>query len=298
VAKAQCIPDYEVFYLMPIYDPRMIEAHFDKAGDEEWWRLDKTPRGKVQLHIHQHYLQKYIHKGDRILEIGPGPGRFTIELARLGARIGVVDISQEQLKLNETRLKEAGLEESIEWRKKLDIIHLDGIRSDSFDSVVCYGGPLSYVLDCIDEALEEVIRVTKPRGHILASVMSCLGTYHHLIQSVFEDVEEGMFSVGELDDLTRTGDVIGRLAAEGTHQCHMFRWSELREVLGGHPVDILEASAANFLTNGVARQETLSKIMKDPEKWNTLLKWGLDFSREPGAIDGGTHMIVVLRKQT
>ena len=46
------------------------------------------------------------------------------------------------------------------------------------------------------------------------------------------------------------------------------------------------------------RQETLSKIMKDPEKWNTLLKWGLDFSREPGAIDGGTHMIVVLRKQT
>ena len=67
----------------------MIESHFENPDQDEWNRLDKTPIGKVQFHIHNHYLQKYIKKGDKVLEIGPGPGRFTIELAKLGTKIGI-----------------------------------------------------------------------------------------------------------------------------------------------------------------------------------------------------------------
>ncbi len=279
---------------MSHYDPDMIEEHFDNRGEDEWERLDKTPHGRVQFHIHQHYLQKYIEKGDRVLEIGAGPGRFTIELAKLGASIGVVDISEGQLRANEEKFKEAGFDDAVEWRKKSDIMNLDGIPDGSFDATVCYGGPLSYVMEHVNKALQEVIRVTKPGGYILASVMSSLGTYHHLIENVFEAAEEMGLEI--LDELARTGDVVGKLASNGTHQCHMFRWSELRDLLSKYPVDIMDVSATNFLSTGLAYEEVLTKVMIDTEKWNTFLKWELEFCKEPGALDGATHMLVVVKK--
>lgn len=280
---------------MPKYNPEIIESHFENPDQDEWNRLDKTPIGKVQFHIHNHYLQKYIKKGDRVLEIGPGPGRFTIELAKLGTKIGIVDISENQLRLNKERIQEAGFGQSIEWRKKLDILDLEGIPDNSFDSTICYGGPLSYVLEFIDQALNEVLRVTKPGGVILTSVMSCLGTYHHLLNNVFDDNVN--IELERFDELTRTGDVIGDLAGKGTHQCHMYRWSEFQDIISKHPVEILDVSAANFLSTGLINEEYLINIMNDPKKWNMFLKWELDFSKEPGAIDAGTHFIVILRKQ-
>jgi ubiquinone/menaquinone biosynthesis C-methylase UbiE len=280
---------------LPKYDPEIITRHFDNIEHDEWSRLDKTPIGKAQFHIHNYYLHKYIKKGDRVLEIGPGPGRFTIELAKLGSRIAIVDISELQLKLNKERVEEAGFEDSVEWRKKRDILNLEGIDDGSFDCVVCYGGPLSYVLEFVHNALKEIIRVTKKGGIILSSLMSTLGTYHHLINDVFND-EVGI-ELERFDELTRTGDIIGDLAAHGTHQCKMYRWSEFQEVLARHPVEILDASSANFLSNGLVNEEYLTGLMKDRKKWNMFLKWELDFCREPGAIDSGTHFIVTLKKK-
>lgn len=281
---------------MSHYDPERIARCFDTEPEKEWDRLDATPHGKVQFHIHQHYLQKYINSGDRVIEIGPGPGRFTIELGKIGASIGVVDISKEQLRLNEEKVTEAGFEESVEWRKNLDILHLDGIPDNSFDATVCFGGPLSYVFDHVDKALQEILRVTKSGGIVLASVMSCLGTYNHFTEGIFDEVDGGTYELEGLDELSKSGDVIGIYASNSDHLCHMFRWSEIQEILGRHPVEVLDASATNYLSTGSLREERLTKIMNNPAQWEKFLKWELDFCAEPGAIDAATHFLVVFKK--
>lgn len=73
---------------------------YDAYGEREWERLEANASGRVGFHIHNLFLHRYVQPGDHILEAGAGPGRFTIELARLGAKVTVGDISPVQLELN------------------------------------------------------------------------------------------------------------------------------------------------------------------------------------------------------
>ncbi len=140
-------------------------------------RFDRRLCERVSLEIHRNFLSDFVHKGDRVLDAGAGPGRFTIDLVRLGATVVVGDISPEQLRLNEEKVKEAGAEAAIESRELLDISDLSRFEDESFDVVVCLGGPLSYVFDGASSALAGMARVLKPGGRVLVSVMSRLGTH-------------------------------------------------------------------------------------------------------------------------
>jgi SAM-dependent methyltransferase len=85
-------------------DRQKILSHYDQYGETEWERLEKDINGRVSLEVHRQFLNRFISHGDRVLEIGAGPGRFTQELIDLGARVAVTDFSPVQLELNRMRL--------------------------------------------------------------------------------------------------------------------------------------------------------------------------------------------------
>ena len=76
-----------------VFDPEGIRRYYDALGEGEWDRLSAEPADEVKAHVHAHYLREFVHAGDHVLDIGAGPGRFTIELARRGASVTVADIS-------------------------------------------------------------------------------------------------------------------------------------------------------------------------------------------------------------
>jgi ubiquinone/menaquinone biosynthesis C-methylase UbiE len=77
-----------------------VRDYFDALGEGEWDRLAQSPAARVSLELHRRFLTRFIRPGWRVLEIGAGPGRFTVELASLGATTVVSDISPVQLDLN------------------------------------------------------------------------------------------------------------------------------------------------------------------------------------------------------
>lgn len=121
------------------YDAAHIRGFFDTYGEREWTRLEADAPARVNFHRHRRFLERHVRAGDRVLEVGAGPGRFTIELARLGARVTVADLSPVQLALNRRAFP-------------------DG----AFDATDAFGGPLGYVLDGRDRAMAELLRVTRP----------------------------------------------------------------------------------------------------------------------------------------
>jgi 2-polyprenyl-3-methyl-5-hydroxy-6-metoxy-1,4-benzoquinol methylase len=274
------------------YDRALVAALYDEYGNQEWERHEASPFNRVSFHVHQHYLTQFIHHGDRVLEVGAGAGRFTVELARLGARIVTTDISPTQLELNAEHVAEVGLESRVEAREPMDIMDLSRYQDGSFDAVVCYGGPLSYVMEGADAALDELLGVTKPGGHVLVGVMSLHGSLHAFLGSAAEEIEQ--YGIEEMQAVLDTGDLPTHHSSMGMPM-HLFSWAELRTLLERHPCDLIAASAANFLSIG--NNEVCERWLEDPVLWERFLRWEVRACAQPGAIDGGTHIIAVVRKR-
>lgn len=273
------------------YDRDYIRRRYDAYGEREWERFLLNPHNRVNFHIHRHYLRQYIQSGDHVLDIGAGPGRFTIELAKIGARVTVGDISPVQLDLNRQKVGEAGCEGCVVSRAVMDIVDLSAIASEALDAVVCYGGPLSYVFDQADTAFGELLRVTRPGGYVFVSVMSLLGSFHELLSPVIDIARGG--GVASLQRLIETGNQYED-DVSGGHLLRFYRWQELRTLLERHPCTIVAASASNFLS--IAHDALLEDIVGENALWEALLEWEIEFCRQPGALDAGTHIIAVARR--
>jgi SAM-dependent methyltransferase len=277
------------------YSPDRVRVFFDQYGTAEWDRFERNVAGRVSLELHKRFQGRWVHSGDRVLEVGAGPGRFTIELARLGARILVSDISPRQLDLNRDRVGAAGLENAVEGRRLLDVTDLSGLERASFDAVTALGGPLSYVFEQAGQALDEVLAVVRPGGVVLFSVMSRWGSLHQFLDGVLEEVGKGLDE--EYQALVETGDQFGDTgrspATELVHETHLFTWDEVERLIATRPCRLLEASAANFLS--VRADVALSQL--DPNVWEQFLSWEEAACRARGALDAGTHFMVALERQ-
>jgi len=271
------------------YNAKSVIQHFDDEGIREWERLIRTPSSEVNLYIHSHYLEKYISKGKRILEIGAGAGRFTQVLARLGAKITVADISGVQLELNARFAKELGFDQAVVDRQQVDICDLSQFETNSFDTVVAYGGQFSYVLDKRDVALSECLRVLHPGGLLLLSVMSMWGSAHGRLDGVLST------PISANQKITSTGDISPATYPDReSNFMHMFRAKELVKWLEGKNLTLLDISASGCLS--LAWNEMLAGIRNDLEKWNELLRMELEACAEDGCLDMGMHLIAVVRK--
>lgn len=270
------------------YNADAISRFFDAYGVREWERLVQDPNTEVSLHVHNHYLAKYIEPGQRVLEIGAGAGRFTQYLAQLGTRIVVADISPGQLALNKQHARHYGYSQAIEAWVQLDMCDMSMFTGGAFDRVVAYGGPLSYVLDQRDRALAECTRVLKRRGLLLLSVISLWGSAHRQLLAVLETPAEINRRI------TDTGD-IGPGMFEGREQhFHMFRAQELRQWLEGAGLEIVALSASDCLST--AWGDRLGEVRKDAQKWNELLRMEVEACAEAGSLDMGMHTIAVVRE--
>lgn len=272
-------------------DPvEIVRAHFDALAEGEWDRLAQSPRTRVSLELHRRMLARFIRRGSRVLEVGAGPGRFTIELADLGATVVVSDVSPVQLRLNEVKVVEAEREHAVEERRLLDVRDLGVFSDAAFDAVVAYGGPISYAFERAEEALGECLRVTQPGGVVLASVMTTLGTMRLFLPTVVNEID--VFGIDVTDKVIHTGDL--RHTPDDAHECRMFRWRELAEMFGRQPCTLLAASASNAASAG--DPDALERLAANPDWWRRFLDWEEELAQEPGALDGGTHTIFALQR--
>ncbi|HST13939.1 MAG TPA: class I SAM-dependent methyltransferase, partial [Gaiellaceae bacterium] len=209
------------------YDAAAAAAFYDEYGEQEWTRFEDGRTSAISLMTHLHYLRHFVQAGDRVLDIGCGPGRFTLELAALGARTVAADISPRQLELHRRNVPD----DAVESRLLTDVVDLSQFERGEFDAVVCYGGPISYALDRAPDAVAELACVTRPGGHVLVSVMSLIGSTLGAIGGVTSIVER--YGADTVRRVTQTGHLLPEHSG-GHLEMKLFRSRELAALLEPH----------------------------------------------------------------
>ncbi len=239
----------------------------------------------MSFEVHRRFLSKFVPANARVLEVGAGPGRFTLELAALGATVAVTDISPVQLDLHRLHVSHTPAERAVESREILDVCETARLPDNAFDVVVAFGGPLSYAFEQVDEAMSGLLRITRPGGVVLASVMSLLGSWRYFLRSVLEETKTAGEAANDL--VLGTGDL---RHFGGRHVCQMFRSSDIDALIRRCGGTVLAMSASNWASLG--DEAALTELEEDPDRWASFLNHEAAACAEPGAVDGGTHILV------
>jgi ubiquinone/menaquinone biosynthesis C-methylase UbiE len=272
-------------------DRRGVERLFDQIGDGEWDRFAEDAAAAASFEIHRRFLHPFVRRDTRALDVGAGPGRFALELVSLGARVLVTDISAGQLNLARQHLREADLDGSILGYERLDACDLTPLNDDDFDLVLAYGGVLSYAFEDAARALSELFRVLRPGGHVVGSVMSLAGNARRYLASFPAAIDA--VGVPDFTTFLATGDQ-RRLRAVGAHPCRMFTSEQLSRLINDAGGAMIAASASNWLA--LADPETVAGFLRSPARRGPFLDWEERMCREPGAVDGGTHLLFAARR--
>lgn len=109
--------------------------------------------------------------GLNVLDLGCGSGVYSLSFAERGAHVTGLDLSPVMIRLTNEKANERGLQLDL---RVADISRPLPFDDDQFD-IVFTATVLHYVED-LASFFREVARVTKPKGHLLASVLHPIAT--------------------------------------------------------------------------------------------------------------------------
>ena len=105
----------------------LINAYYN--GYDEDTRLIKDKTHNVEFLVSKEYIDKYLKKGDKILEIGAGTGRYSLHYASQGYDVTSIEYVQHNLDILKGKIKD-GLTIRAEQG---DAVDLSRFEDNTFD---------------------------------------------------------------------------------------------------------------------------------------------------------------------
>ena len=111
-----------------------IRSYYNANPQKEWDRLKK--KHPYEKYITIRMMDRYIKPGDRILDIGGGPGHYAIHYAKQGHSVTLLDLSDENVRFAKKKAGQYGVKIAAEQGDATD---LSRFADDSFDTVFLMG---------------------------------------------------------------------------------------------------------------------------------------------------------------
>ena len=212
----------------------LVREYYTDAVRKEWRRLVRDAYHGLEYRTTLHFLEAHLPQKGLVLDAGGGPGRYTIELARRGYEVVLLDMTPANLEFARRQIRRAKVQDKIANIVEGSIVNLSQFADNTFDATLCLGGPLSHVLDAHkrDKAISELIRVTKKRASIVVSVMGRLSLLVIELTLFQNEIEMPHF-----EQIRDTGDYAG---GSGFTACHFFLPEELRADFSDRGVTIVD----------------------------------------------------------
>jgi SAM-dependent methyltransferase len=223
-----------------------------------------------------------------ILDAGGGPGRYTIELARRGYQVVLLDFTPANLELARRQIKRIPERANVKALVEGSVTDLSQFGDQTFDAVICTGGPLSHVVDAGQrkQAIAELVRVAKPGAPVFVSVMSRLSVLMIELMIGQDELEMPHFQ-----PMRDTGDYFG---GSGFTACHFFLPEELQAAMCEQPVTVLEMVGLEGISSH--HRKELNRVAKDANRWKIWLETHYATCTHPAIVGISEHMLIVCRR--
>jgi S-adenosylmethionine-dependent methyltransferase len=265
----------------------VVREYYDGCAERESARLDGAYR-RFELASTLRLIEEHFPTEGRILDIGGGPGRYTLELLRRGYRVVLVDLSPRCLDLAAQRLAKDNLQ--AEALLPLDARSLDGLPSESFDAALMLG-PMYHIIDSQGRAraLSELRRVLKPGAVAIVGFINPWGILRSGLAEFPEVFRNPDDAHGLLDTYIQAGEQ--KAFTEAAFLAPPQALSELRAA--GFAVETrvgVEGFAAGML------DEVQRISNEDPTAYETILGLVVESCALPAYRDCTEHLHVVVRR--
>ncbi|MCL2527952.1 MAG: methyltransferase domain-containing protein [Defluviitaleaceae bacterium] len=147
-------------------DTKIIRDYYDAEVEKEWVRIANRPEFLLTCRM----LNRYIKTGDTVLDIGGGPGRYSLYLAGKGCDVTLLDLSEGNTKF-------AAAQATCEWLSIKTITGdarvADTLAANLYDHVLLMG-PMYHLLEEADrvKAVTAALNLLKPGGVIYISFIN------------------------------------------------------------------------------------------------------------------------------
>jgi len=159
---------------------KIVRDFYNESVEYEYNRIANRPEFLLTCRM----LDRYIKPGDKVLDIGGGPGRYSLYLAGKGCDVTLFDLSPENTEFAAERAAEQELTVKTVTG---DAREADKLVSQTFDHVLLMG-PLYHLLEEADRvtAVNAALRLLKPAGLLFAAFIHMGGGLVFLLREIPE----------------------------------------------------------------------------------------------------------------
>ncbi len=259
------------------------EPFYDEFAPQEWDRLE---RHRTEFAVTLKALLEFLpDKPCSILDIGGGPGRYAIELARLGYDVTLMDISKESLQMAKEKADEAGV--SLRAYIHGNALSTSECVSELFDAVLLMG-PLYHLLQKSErvQAVREGIRIIKAGGQFFASFITRFAPFRDSAKNIPDWVLENY-------------DYAMRMLETGLHEkptkfamAYFAHPDEIRPMMESCGLKTLRLIGCEGIVAG--HEEKVNELKG--EAWDLWVELNYRLGMEPSLYGAADHLLYIGEK--
>ncbi len=181
-----------------------IREFYDQNVSLEWERLDRHP---IEFLLTKRVLDQYIHPAQSVLDLGGGPGRYSLYLCEHGCQVTLMDLSSANVEFALSKASAANL-------------CLEGLTGDALDAPsllpnrqfdhILLMGPLYHLLEEADRqcAVNNALYLLKPGGRLYVSFLPMFSGMIYYMRNAPEGIlneSDRVFSEAVVNDQSYGG---------------------------------------------------------------------------------------------
>lgn len=264
-----------------------VKNYYNENAEFEWNRLN-NPYSKVEFETTKYLLKKYLPKEGLVLDIGSGPGRYSLELLKLNYQVSLLDLSKKELAIAKEKITDAGFQADAYYCRSA--IDLDSFESNSFDAILLMG-PLYHIHKEADRStvLKHVYRILKPGGIVLISYINTWG----VLKAAVSEFPESFADKDHFEEYIN-GDL--KFSHENSFTTTFFTTPPLALAeVEKSDLNIISYAGAESYLAGLNMQLT-SLYKEDKQLHNIFVSNACEYCEMPQYRDATEHLHIIARK--